>query len=268
MSGRSYSSDQPLRSIAGAAVLITGAGSGMGAAAARLFAAEGAWVAVTDRDGDAAEAVAASITATGVADSGGRARAWQLDVGDGAAIVRVVDEVVAEFDGLDCLINNAGFAPRVPIDGDDYEDVWSGAIDAMLTAVPRTVRAALPSLRRSPFPRIVNVASTEAHATSGGLTPYAAAKAGVTGITRGLAVELGPEGVTVNAILPGPIETGLTKPIPDEHKQIFARRRTALRRYGRPEEIAHIMLDLCLPSASYVTGASIPVDGGLLIRNG
>lgn len=263
MTGRNYRSDQPARSIAGAAVLITGAGSGMGAAAARLFAAEGAWVAVTDLNGDAAEAVAADITA-----AGGQARAWQLDVGDPAAVARVVDEVAEEFGGLDCLVNNAGFAPRVKIDDDGYEDAWRGAIDVMLTAVPRTVRAALPWLRRSPFPRIVNVASTEAHATTGGLTPYAAAKAGVTGITRGLAVELGPEGITCNAILPGPIETGLTAPIPDEHKQIFARRRTALRRYGRPEEIAHIMLDLCLPSASYVTGASIPVDGGLLVRNG
>ena len=263
MPGRSYRSDQPLRSIAGAAVLITGAGSGMGAAAARLFADEGAWVAVTDRDAEAATAVADGITA-----SGGHARAWTLDVGDAAAIERVVGEVVNEFDGLDCLVNNAGFAPRVPIDDAGYEDVWRGAIDVMLTAVPRTVRAALPSLRRSPFPRIVNVASTEACATTGLLTPYAAAKSGVTGITRGLAVELGPEGITCNCILPGPIETGLTATIADEHKRIFARRRTVLRRYGRPEEIAHIMLDLCLPGASYITGASIPVDGGLLIRNG
>jgi len=263
MPDRSYSSDQPPRSIAGAAVLITGAGSGMGAAAARLFAAEGAWVAVTDVHADAAGAVAEDVTG-----SGGRARAWQLDVGDGAAIARVVGEVADEFGGLDCLINNAGFAPRIALDDDGYEDVWQGAIDAMLTSVPRTVRAALPWLRRSPFPRIVNVASTEAFATTPLLTPYAAAKSGVTGITRGLAVELGPEGITCNAILPGPIETGLTATIPDEHKQIFARRRTALRRYGRPEEVAHIMLALCLPAASYITGASVPVDGGLLVRNG
>jgi 3-oxoacyl-[acyl-carrier protein] reductase len=263
MPGRSYLADQPVRSIAGAATLITGAGSGMGAAAAHLFAAEGAWVAVTDRDAEAVAAVTADIVA-----SGGHARAWPLDVGDADAIERVVGEVAGEFNGLDCLINNAGFAPRVRIDDAGYEDVWQGAIDVMLTAVPRAVRAALPWLRRSPFPRIVNVASTESAATTGQLTPYAAAKAGVTGITRGLAVELGPEGITCNCILPGPIETGLTAPIPDEHKQIFARRRTALRRYGRPEEIAHVMLDLCLPSASYVTGASIPVDGGLLVRNG
>jgi 3-oxoacyl-[acyl-carrier protein] reductase len=263
MPGRSYRSDQPLRSLANAALLITGAGSGMGAAAARLSAAEGAWVAVTDRDAGAADAVAAGITA-----SGGHARAWRLDVADPDAIDRVVGEAANEFEGLDCLVNNAGFAPRVTLDDAGYEDVWRGAIDAMLTAIPRAVRAALPWLRRSPFPRIVNVASTEACATTGGLTPYAAAKAGVTGITRGLAVELGTEGITCNCILPGPIETGLTATIPDEHKEIFARRRTALRRYGRPEEVAHVMLDLCMPGASYITGASIPVDGGLLIRNG
>lgn len=74
--------------------------------------------------------------------------------------------------------------------------------------------------------------------------------------------------MTCNCLLPGPVETGLAAGIPDQHKQAFARKRTALRRYGRPEEIAHIMLDLCLPSASYLTGATVPVDGGLLIRNG
>ncbi|KUN57413.1 3-oxoacyl-ACP reductase [Streptomyces canus] len=263
MATRSYSAGQAPRSIAGAALLITGAGSGIGAAAARLFASEGAWVAVTDQDAAAAEAVA-----SGIAAQDGRGRAWRLDVADGTEIERVVGEAATEFDGLDCLINNAGFAPQAAIGDAGYEDVWQRALDVMLTAVPRTVRAALPWLLRSPFPRILNVASTEACAATAGLTPYAAAKAGVTGLTRALAVELGPEGVTCNCLLPGPVETGLTAGIPDQHKQAFARRRTALRRYGRPEEIAHIMLDLCLPSASYLTGATVPVDGGLLIRNG
>ncbi len=84
---------------------------------------------------------------------------------------------------------------------------------------------------------------------------------------RALAVELGRDGITVNCICPGPILTGMTQAIPDEHKQIFARRRTALGRYGRPEEVAHITLSLCLPAASYITGATIPVDGGLMARN-
>ena len=90
---------------------------------------------------------------------------------------------------------------------------------------------------------------------------------GVTGLTRGLAVDLGPEGITCNCICPGPIRTAMTDSVPDEHKAIFAKRRTALRRYGDPEEVAHMTLSLVLPAASYITGAVIPVDGGLMARN-
>lgn len=113
----------------------------------------------------------------------------------------------------------------------------------------------------------MTVASTEALGASAGHSAYAAAKSGVAGFTRALAVELGREGITVNCICPGPIETGMTAGIADEHKRTFARRRTALGRYGRPEEVAHMMLSLCLPAASYLTGAVIPVDGGLMARN-
>jgi 3-oxoacyl-[acyl-carrier protein] reductase len=96
---------------------------------------------------------------------------------------------------------------------------------------------------------------------------YAVAKHGVVGLTRALAVDLGREGITVNCVCPGPINTALTEPIPDEHKIIFAKRRTALGRYGEPAEVAHMILSLCLPAASYITGAVIPVDGGLTARN-
>jgi 3-oxoacyl-[acyl-carrier protein] reductase len=89
----------------------------------------------------------------------------------------------------------------------------------------------------------------------------------VTGLTRALAVELGREGITVNCICPGPILTGMTEAIPEADRESFARRRTALGRYGHPEEVAHMTLSLCLPAASYVTGAVIPVDGGLMARN-
>ena len=99
------------------------------------------------------------------------------------------------------------------------------------------------------------------------VSPYAAAKAGVTGLTRALAVELGKEGITVNCVCPGPILTGMTDRIPDADRATYARRRTALGRYGDPAEVGHMTVSLCLPAASFITGVTIPVDGGLMARN-
>jgi 3-oxoacyl-[acyl-carrier protein] reductase len=198
---------------------------------------------------------------------GFRAEAWTLDVADAAAIDAVVAQVAARFGGLDILVNNAGVGGFAAIDADNYEMVWDRAVTVMLTAHQRLIRAALPHLRKSAAPRIVNIASTEALGATARDSAYAAAKAGVTGLTRALAVELGREGITVNCICPGPILTGMTEAIPEADRTAFARRRTALGRYGRPDEVAHITLSLCLPAASYVTGVSIPVDGGLMARN-
>ncbi|MCR5875249.1 SDR family oxidoreductase [Phenylobacterium sp. J426] len=250
------------RSVSGLVAFITGAASGMGKATAEVFAAEGAHVAVTDVSGPGAEAVAETLRA-----AGGSARAWPLDVSDPEAIRHVTDAVAAHFGGIDILVNNAGISAFSPIAADDYDEVWHRAMAILLTAQQRLVRAALPYLRRSESARIVNIASTEALGATSRDSPYAAAKAGVTGLTRALAVELGPEGVTVNCICPGPILTGMTAGLSEDDRQTFARRRTALRRYGRPEEVAHMTLSLCLPAASYITGATIPVDGGLMARN-
>ncbi len=249
----------PNRSIAGHVAIVTGAASGMGRATAELFAAEGAFVAVTDVDGDGAAGVAAGL--------GAQARAWRLDVGDVADVARVVAEVAAWQGRIDALVNNAGIAGFLPIDHDDYEALWERIVRVDLTGEMRLVRACLPHLRRSPHPRIVNIASTEALGATALDSAYAAAKAGVTGLTRALAVELGKEGITVNCICPGPIDTGMTAGLPDADKALYARRRTALRRYGRPDEVAQMTLSLCLPGASYITGATIPVDGGLMARN-
>ena len=250
------------RSVAGLTVLVTGAASGMGRATAEVFAAEGANVAVTDLAGTAIEAIA-----EGLRSAGHSAQAWALDVSDAGAIRAVVDQVAGHFGGLDIVINNAGISNFSPIDGDDYDLIWDRVVAVLLTAHQRLIRAALPHLRRSSSPRIVNIASTEALGATARNSPYAAAKAGVTGLTRALAVELGKEGITVNCICPGPIQTGMTDKVPDADKQVYAHRRTALRRYGRPEEVAHMTLSLCLPAASYITGAVIPVDGGLMARN-
>jgi len=254
------------RSVTGSVVLVTGAGSGMGRATAEVFAAEGAHVAVTDYDLAAAEAVALEIVKQGLS-----ARAWALDVADPDRIIEVVAEVAEAFGGpdrvIDIVINNAGISAFAPIDSETYDAVWARSLAVLLTAHQLVIRAALPHLRKSTAPRIVNIASTEALGATSRDSPYAAAKAGVTGLTRALAVELGREGITVNCICPGPINTGMTQAIADADKATFAKRRTALGRYGAPEEVAHITLSLCLPAASYITGVSIPVDGGLMARN-
>ena len=248
------------RSIAGRVAIVTGAASGMGRATAKLFAEEGARVAVTDLDLLACQEVAR--------ECGTNALPYALDVSDYDAIRNVVGRIAEDFGGIDILVNNAGVSSFAPLDGgDEYDAVWERALAVMLTAQQRMVRAALPWLRESDAARIVNIASTEGLGATPGDTPYVAAKTGVTGLTRGLAVDLGPEGITVNCICPGPIKTAMTEAVPEEHKTIFAKRRTALKRYGDPEEVAHVTMSLVLPAASYITGAVIPVDGGLMARN-
>jgi 3-oxoacyl-[acyl-carrier protein] reductase len=250
------------RSLKGSIALVTGAGSGMGAATAAVFAQEGAHVAVTDYDLASAEAVAYELVQQGLS-----ANAWGLDVTDQARVAQVVEEIAARFGGLDIVINNAGISAFAPIDAPSYDAVWTRAIAVLLTAQQQVIRAALPWLRKSAAGRIVNIASTEALGATNRDSPYAAAKVGVTGLTRALAVELGREGITVNCICPGPIRTGMTAGVPEADKQTFAKRRTAMGRYGEPEEVAHVTVSLCLPAASYITGVTIPVDGGLMARN-
>jgi 3-oxoacyl-[acyl-carrier protein] reductase len=234
----------------------------MGRATAHLFADEGAHVAVTDLDAAAVQTVVAEIEG-----AGGSAAGWAMDVTDTEVVNRVVGEAAERFGGLDIVVNNAGIALFAPVDSEQFEKAWSVSLDVMLTGQTRVIRAALPHLRNSEGGRIINIASTEAlGATRYGLA-YTAAKTGVVGLTRSLALEFGREGITVNCICPGPVLTGMTEAIPDAQKQEFARRRTALGRYADPEEVAHGTLNFALPASSFMTGAVLVVDGGVTVRN-
>ena len=250
------------RSIHNQVALVTGAASGIGRATAHLLADEGAQVAVTDITQEGVDRVVQEIT-----DAGGKAKGWVLNIANPAQIIDVTNEVIAHFGGMDILINNAGISLFTKIDSDGYEDLWDRSLDVMLKGQVRLVRAALPALRQSKHPRIVNLASTEGLGATPYGSTYTTAKHGVIGLTRALAVELGPEGITVNCVCPGPTLTGMTQAIPDNDKVVFAKRRTALKRYAQPEEIAHAIVNFTLPSSGYMTGVALAVDGGLTIRN-
>ena len=259
------------RSVAGRTAIVTGAASGMGRATAHLFADEGANVVVADLGAERVQAVVDEITNV----HGGEGVLGQVcDVASPDALRRLVAATVERFGGIDIVINNAGVSLVNPflaqddeIDDDEFESNWATTLDVNLTAHARLVRYALPHLLDSDAARIVNIASTEALVTTAGLAAYAATKAGVVGLTKSMAVELGRRRVTANCICPGPIDTAMTSEIPTEAKETYARRRVPLRRYGTPEEVAQMTLSLCLPAASFLTGAVVPVDGGMSIRH-
>jgi 3-oxoacyl-[acyl-carrier protein] reductase len=254
------------RSIAGHTAIVTGAASGMGRATAQLLADEGARVVVADLGRERVDAVVDEIRSAHGATA---ALGVVTDVADPIQLDELVERTVEWAGRLDIVVNNAGVSVvNTPFqNAEEFELSWGRTLDVNLTAHAQLVRVALPHLLESPAARVVNIASTEAIVSTAGLAAYAASKAGVIGLTQALAVELGRHAITVNAICPGPIDTAMTAGIDADSKATYARRRVPLRRYGDPEEVAHMTLNLCLPAASFVTGAHIPVDGGMTIRH-
>ena len=249
------------RSVEGKVALITGAGSGMGRATAFVFAEAGAKVVVSDINEKQIAEVAKEIDS-----SEGACLKQVLDVTNQENINEAVTNVIKGFGQLDILVNNAGISIPTTIVDENYEESWDKTFDVLLKGQVNLIRAALPLIRQSDCGRIVNISSTEGMGATPRISPYTSAKHGVIGLTRSLAAELGSQGITVNCICPGPINTAMTAAIPTEDKQIYARRRVPLKRYGEPEEVAHMTLSLCLPAASFVNGAVLPVDGGLSIK--
>lgn len=233
----------------------------MGRATAFLLADEGARVACVDRAPEVRD-VADTIT-----NAGGTAVAFEADLADHDAIGRLATDIRGALGPVDILINNAGVSLGSPIDDPQFESTWEQTFAVNITAQMRLVRELLADLTRNNDGRIVNIASTEGLAATTRLSPYTASKHAVVGFTKALAVELGVQGVTANCICPGPIHTGMTSVIPDEAKATYARRRVPMKRYGEPEEVAHMTLSLVLPASSFVNGAVITVDGGLSVKS-
>ncbi len=250
------------RSIEGQVAVITGAASGMGRAIAQLFADEGAKVGLIDRT-----AGGIGVVSDEIAEAGGTVVGQTADVSDPAQVAAAVAAIRAALGPIDILVNNAGVSLPAPIDSPGYDAAWNTTFAVNLEAHTLTIRACLDDLLRNGAGRIVNVASTEGLGATPFLTPYTASKHGVIGLTRGLAVELGRRGITVNCIAPGPIRTGMTSAIDESDKAAFARRRVPIGRYGDPEEVAQAVLSLVLPASSYINGTVLVVDGGLTAQN-
>ena len=256
------------RSVSGARVLVTGAGSGMGRATAHLFADEGALVLVVDRNPATVQQVVEEIES---AHGQGSAIGASGDVSTAADRLAMVGVIVEAWGGIDVLVNNAGVSLVSSVFSEEeiFASNWDQTLAINVSAHAHMIRACLPYLLKAPNGgRVVNIASTEAVVATGGLSAYTASKHAVVGLTKSFAVELGRHNVTVNAVCPGPIETGMTAGINDEAKEKYAKRKVPLRRYGMPEEVAHMTLNLCLPASSFVNGAAVVVDGGMSVKHG
>jgi 3-oxoacyl-[acyl-carrier protein] reductase len=238
------------------AAIVTGAASGIGRATAALFAEEGAQVIAVDMPGRMPTAA-------------GNARIFGIEKNlmDPDAADAIVDAAISAFGRLDIVMNNAGVAFNATAET-MTDEVWDKTLAVNLTAQMRLCRKAIPHLKQSPAGRIINVASVMAEGTDFGLSAYCASKAGVAGLTRTLALELGRYGITANFIEPGAIATGMTTPLWDARPDIAEiwAKKSALRRLGQPIDIARGALFLASDEGGFVTGHGLVIDGGLMLR--
>jgi meso-butanediol dehydrogenase / (S,S)-butanediol dehydrogenase / diacetyl reductase len=239
--------------------LITGGGRGIGAATATALSRAGAEVIIADIDLSLANAMADSLIA-----DGGRASAYQLDVADRAAVAELADTLAANHDPVSILVNNAGIVGHTPIDDPQMLDAWDREISINLTGVLTVTRAFLKPLRQTKG-AVVNLASVASFLAVTDGFGYQASKGGVKLLTQTFARQLAPDGVRVNAVAPGVINTDMAAPAianPAWLDQQMSR--IPLARVGTADDVAAAILFLCSDMSRYITGVTLPVDGGFL----
>ena len=239
--------------------LVTGGSRGIGRAAAERFAQEGVWIAITYKS----RKPEADHFVEEVSRAGGKALAIQADFADSSAPAVAVEAVVKEFGRLDILVNNAGFT-RDNLVMRMSEADWDLVIQTNLKAAFLASKAALRPMLKQRYGRIVNVSSLAGVAGNAGQANYSASKAGLIGLTKSLAKEVGSRNITVNAVAPGFVETELTRGLPAELLE-RARQAAAIPRIGTPADVAPAIVFLASPEAGYITGQVLGIDGGLPI---
>jgi 3-oxoacyl-[acyl-carrier protein] reductase len=238
--------------------LVTGASRGIGRAIAHTLAAQGFRVVGTATSDAGAQSITEALA--GFADC----RGARLDVNDKAAAEALVEAIVKEHGGLQVLVNNAGIT-RDQLAMRMKDEDWGVVLDTNLGAVFRMCRAVMRSMMKQRYGRIINITSVVGASGNAGQANYAAAKAGVAGMTRSLARELGSRNITVNCVAPGFIATDMTDSLPEAQKAAL-QQQIPLGRLGTPEEIAHSVAFLASPLAGYITGAELHVNGGMFMN--